>query len=60
MREERKEVLQAEEQVIFYTALMKQGFMDHLSGRREGVSLYSFVSKAIFFLLLHIATVLKV
>lgn len=49
MREERKEVLQAEEQVIFYTALMKQGFMDHLSGRREGVSLYSFVSKAIFF-----------
>lgn len=38
MREERKEVLLAEETVRFYSAPTKQAFVGHLSKRREGVS----------------------
>ena len=36
--EGRKEILQAEETVSVYIAFMKQGFMNHLSGRMEGLS----------------------
>lgn len=58
MREERKELLQAEETTYFYAALMKGGLTDHLSGKREGMS--SILASQISFSLLQTATILKV
>lgn len=47
----REEVLQAEETTCyFYTVPVKQGFMDHLSERREGMSGTLSNQRHIFFL----------